>query len=77
MTEEERAEWQRRCMRFQESMMNTALKPSTEARLDWLEADSAAQRTAILRLEIALVQAVVFLVVAGIAFGALALAVLT
>ena len=51
MTEEERAEWQRRCMRFQESMMNTALKPSTEARLDWLEADASAQRTAILKLE--------------------------
>ncbi len=27
------------------------MKPSLEARLDWLEADAAAQRTAILRLE--------------------------
>ena len=33
------------------TMMNAAPKPSLEARLDWLEADASAQRTAILRLE--------------------------
>ena len=31
--------------------VNAAPKPSLEARLDWLEADVSAQRTAILRLE--------------------------
>ena len=34
-----------------EAIMNAAPKPSLEARLDWLEADASAQRTAILRLE--------------------------
>ena len=34
-----------------EDLMNTALKPSNETRLDWLEADASAQRTAIVRLE--------------------------
>ncbi len=50
MTEEERAKWQRRCMRSQETLEGNP-PPSFEARLDWLEADSAAQRTVILRLE--------------------------
>jgi len=39
MTEEE----------LRKAMMNTA--PTLEARMEWLEADAAAQRTAILRLE--------------------------
>ena len=50
MTDEERAEWQRRCMRFQETLEGNPL-PSLESRLNWLEADASAQRTAILRLE--------------------------
>lgn len=33
------------------AMMNAAPQPSPEKRLDWLESDSAAQRTAILKLE--------------------------
>ena len=33
------------------AMMNAAPQPSPEKRLDWLEADSAAHRTAILKLE--------------------------
>jgi hypothetical protein len=41
MTEEE----------LRKAMMNAAPKPSLEARLEWLEADASAQRTAILRLE--------------------------
>jgi len=48
MTEGERA---RRAEYLRAAMMNAAPKPSLEARLDWLEADSAAQRTAILKLE--------------------------
>jgi len=36
---------------LRKAMMNAAPKPSLEARLDWLEADASAQRTAILRLE--------------------------
>jgi len=40
MTEEE----------LRKAMMQAAHKPSLEARLDWLEADASAQRTAILRL---------------------------
>ena len=50
MTEKERAEWQRRCMRFQETLEGNP-PPSLEARLDWLEADASAQRSAILTLE--------------------------
>jgi hypothetical protein len=41
MTEEE----------LRKAMMNAAPKPSLEARLEYLEADASAQRTAILRLE--------------------------
>jgi len=41
MTEEE----------LRKAMMNAAPKPSLEARLDWLEADASAQRTAILKME--------------------------
>jgi hypothetical protein len=37
--------------RMRAAIMNAAPKPSLEARLDWLEADASAQRTAILRLE--------------------------
>ena len=33
------------------AMMNAAPQPSPEKRLDWLEADASAQRTAILKLE--------------------------
>ena len=36
---------------LRKAMMNAAPQPSPEKRLDWLEADSAAQRTAILKLE--------------------------
>jgi hypothetical protein len=50
MTEEERAVWEQRCMRFQETLAGNP-PPSLKTRLDWLEADSAAQRTAILKLE--------------------------
>ena len=50
MTEEERAQ---RDAYLRDAMMwaNAAPKPSLEARLDWLEADASAQRTAILKLE--------------------------
>lgn len=47
MTEEEL----NRAMREHAAMMNAAPKLSLETRLDWLEADASAQRTAILRLE--------------------------
>ena len=50
MTDEERAVWERRCMRFQETLAGNP-PPSLEARLGWLEADASAQRTAILNLE--------------------------
>lgn len=36
---------------LRKAMMNADPQPSPEKRLDWLEADSAAQRTAILKLE--------------------------
>lgn len=36
---------------LRKAMMNAAPQPSLEKRLDWLEAESAAQRTAILKLE--------------------------
>ena len=48
MTEEERAS---RDAYLREAMMGADQKPSLEARLDWLEADASAQRTAILKLE--------------------------
>ena len=47
MTDEEWKAWEIQ----RAGQMNPAPKPSLEARLDWLEADSAAQRTAILKLE--------------------------
>jgi hypothetical protein len=37
--------------RLRAAMMDAAPKPSLKSRLDWLEADASAQRTAILRLE--------------------------
>ena len=48
MTEEERAS---RDAYLRGAMQNAAPQPSCEKRLDWLEADASAQRTAILRLE--------------------------
>ncbi len=36
---------------YRKAMMNAAPKPSLEKRLEYLEADGSAQRTAILRLE--------------------------
>ena len=48
MTEEERAQ---RDAYLRDAMMGADQKPSLEARLDWLEADASAQRTAILKLE--------------------------
>ena len=36
---------------IRKAMMNAAPQPSPEKRLDWLETDSADQRTAILKLE--------------------------
>jgi hypothetical protein len=36
---------------IRKAMMNVAPQPSPEKRLEWLEADSADQRTAILKLE--------------------------
>lgn len=48
MTEEERAQ---RAEYLRAAMMNAPPQPSPEKRLDWLEADASAQRTAILRLE--------------------------
>jgi hypothetical protein len=36
---------------IRKAMMNAAPQPSAEKRLDWLETDSADQRTAILKLE--------------------------
>ena len=56
--------------RLHAAMMNAALKPSNEARLDWLEADASAQRTAILKLE----QRVVMLAGAVVLAGIVALA---
>jgi hypothetical protein len=48
MTEEELS----RAMREYEKVRPCdTMKPSLEARMEWLEADAAAQRTAILRLE--------------------------
>ena len=48
MTDEERAS---RGAYLREAMMNAAPKPSLETRLDCLELDASAQRTAILKLE--------------------------
>ena len=48
MTDEERAQ---REAYFRDFSYNADPKPSLETRLDWLEADASAQRTAILKLE--------------------------
>jgi hypothetical protein len=48
MTEEE---WKAREIGRAGAMMNAAPHSSLEARMEWLEADASAQRTAILRLE--------------------------
>ena len=48
MTEEEWKAWE---IGRAGAMMNAAPKPSLERRMEWLEADASAQRTAILRLE--------------------------
>ena len=48
MTEEERAQ---RDAYLRGAMLGADQKPSLETRLDWLEADASAQRTAILKLE--------------------------
>ena len=48
MTDEERAA---RDAYLRDAMMGAEQKPSLETRLDWLEADASAQRTAILKLE--------------------------
>jgi hypothetical protein len=76
MTEEERAQ---RDAYLRAAMMNAAPQPSPEKRLDWLEADSAAQRTAILRLErqVCRLQGAFWGSVAGIVFGAIGWGVLT
>ena len=50
MTDEERAVWERRCMRFQETLAGNP-PPSLEARLAYLEDDASEQRTAILKLD--------------------------
>ena len=47
MTDEEWKAWEIQ----RAGQMNPAPKPSLETRLDWLEADASAQRTAILKLE--------------------------
>ena len=61
---------------LRKAMMNAAPQPSPEKRLDWLEADSAAQRTAILKLEleVRLVALAAFVSLAGI--GSLAFCIL-
>ena len=59
--------------------MQNACKPSLEARLDWLEADISAQRTAILKVErrvVMLAGAVALACIVALAFK-IALAVLT
>ena len=71
MTDEERAQ---RDAYLREAMMGAEQKPSLETRLDWLEADASAQRTAILRLERdikMLAGAVVLGPIAGVALLAL------
>jgi hypothetical protein len=71
MTEGERAQ---RDAYLRVAMMGAAQKPSLEARLDWLEADASAQRTAILKLERKiemLAGAVVLGPIAGVALLAL------
>ena len=74
MTEEEHAS---RDAYLRDAMMNAAPKLSLEARLDWLEADASAQRTAILNLEREVRRHRVALWVLAPYLAALALAVLT
>lgn len=64
---------------LRKAMMNAAPQPSPEKRLDWLEADSAAQRTAILKLErqVWRLQGAFWGAVAGIVFGAIGWGMLT
>ena len=62
MTEEEL----NRAMREHAAWMNAAPKPSLETRLDWLEADASAQRTAILKLERKVVMLAGAIALAGI-----------
>ena len=61
------------------AMMYCPPQPSPEKRLDWLEADASAQRTAILKLERKVwhLQGAFWGAVAGIVFGALGWGVLT
>jgi hypothetical protein len=74
MTEEEQKSWQQRCMRFQSILEGNPPPPSLEARVEWLEDDGSAQRTAILKLEKIVDRIVLSIVVLTLA---LALAVLT
>ena len=53
------------------------MKPSLEARLEWLKADASAQRTAIIRLERAVERIFKSLLALLMVCAALALAVLT
>ena len=61
---------------LRKAMMYCPPQPSPEKRLDWLEADSATQRTAILKLEreVRLVALAAFVSLAGI--GSLAFCIL-
>jgi len=63
MTEEE----------IRKAMMQAAPKPSLERRLEYLEADGSAQRTAILRLERALKRSALCWLIFGVVCLALAL----
>jgi hypothetical protein len=77
MTEEEQKSWQQRCMRFQSILEGNPPPPSLEARLEWLEADASAQRTAIIRLERVVELIFKSLLALFMVCAALALAVLT
>ena len=63
MTEEERAQ---RDAYLRGAMLGADQKPSLETRLDWLEADASAQRTAILKLERKVVMLAGAIALAGI-----------
>ena len=78
MTEEERVQ-RDAYLRDAMTWANAAPKLSLEARLDWLEADISAQRTAILKLERKVVMLAGAIALAGIVALAfkIALAVLT
>lgn len=78
MTEEERAQ-RDAYLRDAMTWANAAPKPSLEARLDFLDADASAQRTAILKLEqrvVMLAGAIAFACIVALAFK-IALEVLT